>query len=295
MSGKDIQAAHVAVLEAILEENERVQLKFPDGDWWQAECDALRAAIAALTASPQAAPGVLVRRDARGLIASVEVGGKTVATNPEYVLDDRPQAAPEGGDVSLRERLLRESEWIGHTQETRLLFREAASALLPASPQVQGVEASLRAALTRLLQVYDDSASEFEAADAAQQARDALAATPQRAPGVDALRIAGWQVVDDKACQRRMFAFRPDAEAFAAALPEPRIETLWSGYERPNDPTAALASGPSGADGWVLVPREPTPEMVDAGYLHTGYVGLPQDIYAAMLAAAPAAQDQGEG
>jgi hypothetical protein len=49
------------------------------------------------------------------------------------------------------------------------------------------------------------------------------------------------------------------------------------------------------AGDWVLVPREPTPEMVDAGYLHTGYVGLPQDIYAAMLAAAPAAQDQGEG
>jgi hypothetical protein len=40
----------------------------------------------------------------------------------------------------------------------------------------------LRAALTRLLDAYDDSASEFEAADAAQQARDALAATPQRAP-----------------------------------------------------------------------------------------------------------------
>jgi hypothetical protein len=148
----------------------------------------LRRHIAALTASPQDAPEVLVRRDARGLIASVEVGGKTLAANPEYVLD--------------------------------------------ASPQVQGVEAALRAALTRLLDAYDDSASEFEAADAAQQARDALAATPQRAPGVEAL-VHKWRA--------EALDFHRDGRSKVAEQTENLAQEL-------EDAIAALASGPSGMD-----------------------------------------------
>lgn len=49
--------------------------------------------------------------------------------------------------------------------------------------------------------------------------------------------------------------------------------------------TAAL---PAALEDYVLAPREPTEAMLDAGYLHTALVDLPRDIYAAMLAAAPA-------
>jgi hypothetical protein len=70
---------------------------------------------------------------------------------------------------------------------------------------------------------------------------------------------------------------------------------------------ALLASGPSGADGWKWVPIEPTDAMTDAGgdvsvpsnaYHHSdidiGRVAA-REVWNAMLAAAPAAQDQGEG
>lgn len=46
---------------------------------------------------------------------------------------------------------------------------------------------------------------------------------------------------------------------------------------------------PATPEGWQLVPKEPTAQMVEAGYsfVSDGGIGYPEDIYPAMLQAAP--------
>ena len=58
---------------------------------------------------------------------------------------------------------------------------------------------------------------------------------------------------------------------------------------------ATQRQGEGEPDGWKLVPIEPTPEMVKAGYLHKHRDAYdPEaDVYRAMLAAAPGATSQG--
>ena len=58
-----------------------------------------------------------------------------------------------------------------------------------------------------------------------------------------------------------------------------------------------LATGRETPDGWKLVPVEPTPEMVKAGYLHKHRDAYdPEaDVYRAMLATAPAAPGAAQG
>jgi hypothetical protein len=58
-------------------------------------------------------------------------------------------------------------------------------------------------------------------------------------------------------------------------------------------PTAALRAASTAQAGWVIVPLEPTPEMLRADIQHTG-TSTAYRIYRAMLAASPAVQSPPE-
>jgi chorismate mutase len=53
---------------------------------------------------------------------------------------------------------------------------------------------------------------------------------------------------------------------------------------------AALQSQVSNTDGWVMVPVEPTQEMIDAGIEEMIRIDAPEPIYKAMLSAAQKAK-----
>jgi hypothetical protein len=239
---------------------------------WEALFYEAAAAIAALTASPQAAPeGEIIKALDR-------------------VLGEKLEA--ENGDDDLG------STCVSAAYSALAFCEKYADAIRRlASPQVQGGEARKPdgyhyvyphwAGGTIIRMSHGEEVNGARPIKAIPYWYERPPATPQRAPGVDALRSAFYMV-------------------------SPRNLTANEFVDKVRALEAALASGPSGVDGWVRVPREPTQAMRDAGQaahheaeeaIHAGgeenwtRFGLrakrAAHVYEAMIAAA--AQDQGEG
>jgi hypothetical protein len=179
---------------------------------------------------------------------------------------------------------------------------------LTASPQVQGGEASPgepapppSTPAQHWLAAHNGVASQEW-----QDGFNACAeATPQGAPGADAATAS--DVLD------RYLANAPSGDHWPPERQRDlRVIAMRDAIN--NAMQAALTSGPSGVDGWQLVPAEPTYAMRAAGRAahyeaetraisewYAGKAGMSwrenraSHVYSAMLAAAPTPQGQGEG
>lgn len=80
----------------------------------------------------------------------------------------------------------------------------------------------------------------------------------------------------------------------AQALVDRWDTPLWKDAEHTGKYIDALRAALSAPPGWQLVPVEPTQEMVRAGWIDKEDTN-PDDIWAAMLAAAPSPQEQTNG
>jgi hypothetical protein len=173
----------------------------------------LRAAIAALTASPQAAPDRFASMaDIRAARYARELGGREATTAEAY----------EAG--------------YQHGVEVGKRVRAAIDELSAASPQVQGGEADERRC--HCCGETFDRCRESYIGTTAEDNKPFATATPQRAPGV----------IDGEELLRLLAGIRSPASCNGEPLVY-RASVLELVRRRVDEARAALASGPSGVDG----------------------------------------------
>jgi len=197
------------------------------------------AELAALTASPQAAPGYTASQVAKawrmaGLFPDATLG--KVLENLERLAS--PQAVPEGLPLAYEPRFRETVERaIGqeYTDRTHLGLAD----------------------IRNIVQAF---------------------ASPQAAPGVDALR----KLIEELREDDRNYA---DPAADYAIAIKHRIA---------NKIEAALASGPSGVDGWLIY-EDDLDDVDFTRYAHTAERAKKRGLNVIPVSFAPTAQDQGEG
>jgi len=294
------QAAHVAVLEALA--NDRALFAFSD-----VEVEALFAAIAALTASPQAAPSndeldALWQQHAghpADFAADVlERWGGWPTGTLGHGGTVSPQAAP-GGESRF---------FIDHgVVHDRKTGKHVRCGCFPYEQTVEDFlallrELELKAESWRLTAKTVSGAGTLTVDDIAEAVRDLGLASPQRAPDEMRAWLSDYaDVLNDEGKANEAAKVRaalasgvgvsqnPSAKAQARGLPAHR-------FVADREPGRAI---PGNSEDAELVPGEPF-EMADALTeiaQALGCVNTLDDILHAIdkLAAAPAAQDQGEG
>lgn len=224
----------------------------------------LKHTIAELEEERVATPGT-VNEDAANALAAMKLALASLEAEPVAVTDDMAYA--------FHHALSDSSLGADEVEEIKAGLR-AAFANVTAPPVPVSVPDELYQQLSELYHAQEKRL--FKIAQRIKgQSFDKYAYSPSQA--IDVLESAIFGERDEESCRAAMLQGAENADSLPGIKPAPALDSLAKNAE------SLPGNSPVIQDGWVMVPVEPTHEMLEAGDEQFGTY----DVYRRMIAAAP--------